>query len=161
MKGILAVSTRREVGKMVLSDFMRRASVLSSFSLSLFCVIQVFYVRNACLHGQGDVAYLIRRTCQGKCVVLKRLDRDKMSFNQTGKKCRVKKEEGRTTIATTTTKRKPYGTPKKTVAGLKETQKQLCPVMITAEPNSPSAKRRLTGDRKQNQRFSRFSALLV
>ena len=133
---------------------MRRASVLSSFSLSLFCVIQVFYVRNACLHGQGDVAYLIRRTCQGKCVVLKRLDGDRMSFNQTGKRCRVKKEEGRTKI-------QPYGTPKKTVAELKETQKQLCPVMITAEPNSPSAKRRLTGDRKQNQRFSRFSPLRV
>ena len=136
---------------MVLSDFMRRASVLPSFSLSLFCVIQV---RNACLHDQGDVAYLIKRTCQGKCVVLKRLDGDRMSFNQTGKRCRVKKEEGRT-------KTQPYGTPKKTVAGLKETQKQLCPVMITAEPNSPSAKRRLTGDRKQNQRFSRFYALMV
>ena len=46
VKGMSALPTGREVGwalgKVVLFDFTRKASVLSSFSFSLFCVIQVF-----------------------------------------------------------------------------------------------------------------------
>ena len=68
---------------MVLFGFINSASVLSSFSFSLFCVIQVF---------TSEMHVCVVKTVAGLrqlCIISRRLLGNKMSFNQTAERCRV------------------------------------------------------------------------